>query len=96
MVPGETVIVEKEVVREVMVPGETVIREVVKTVMVPAEPVMSKPTLPLAGSELIAVVSSVGVPVYHQPVSDGLVEEIILKLGYGRRCLTTTVWRFQA
>ena len=85
MVPGETVIVEKEVVREVvkevMVPGETVIKEVVKTVMVPAEPVMSKPTLPLAGSELIAVVSSVGVPVYHQPVSDGLVEEIILKLG---------------
>ena len=77
MVPGETIVVEKEV----MVPGETVIKEVVKTVMVPAEPVMSKPTLPLAGSELIAVVSSVGVPVYHQPVSDGLVEEIILKLG---------------
>ena len=81
MVPGETIVVEKEVVKEVMVPGETVIKEVVKTVMVPAEPVMSKPTLPLAGSELIAVVSSVGVPVYHQPVSDGLVEEIILKLG---------------
>ena len=81
MVPGETIVVEKEVVKEVMVPGETVIKEVVKTVMVPAEPVMSKPTLPLAGSELIAVVSSVGVPVYHQPVSDGLVEEIVLKLG---------------
>ena len=81
MVPGETIVVEKEVVKEVMVPGETVIKEVIKTVMVPAEPVMSKPTLPLAGSELIAVVSSVGVPVYHQPVSDGLVEEIVLKLG---------------
>ena len=81
MVPGETIVVEKEVVKEVMVPGETVIQEVIKTVMVPAEPVMSKPTLPLAGSELIAVVSSVGVPVYHQPVSDGLVEEIVLKLG---------------
>ena len=78
-VPGETVI--KEVVKTVEVPGETVIREVVKTVMVPAEPVLSKPTLPLPGSELIAVVSAVGVPVYHQPVSDGLVEEIILKLG---------------
>ncbi len=94
-VPGETVVVEKEivrtvevpvikeVVRTVQVPGETVIQEVVKTVTieVPAEPVMSKPTLPLAGSELIAVVSSVGVPVYHQPVASALVEEIILKLG---------------
>ena len=78
MVPGETVVVEKEVVKTVEVP---VIQEVIKTIEVPAEPVMSKPTLPLAGSELIAVVSAVGVPVYHQPVSDGLVEEIILKLG---------------
>ena len=36
-VPGETVVVEKEVIKEVMVPGETVVvkEEVVKTVEVP-------------------------------------------------------------
>ena len=36
-VPGETVVVEKEVIKEVMVPGETVVveKEVVKTVEVP-------------------------------------------------------------
>ena len=34
-VPGETVVVEKEVVKEVMVPGETVTVEVIKEVEVP-------------------------------------------------------------
>ena len=41
-VPGETVVVEKEVVKEVMVPGETVVQEVVKEVMVPGETVVVK------------------------------------------------------
>ncbi len=36
-VPGETVVVEKEVVKTVEVPGETVVKEVVKTVQVPGE-----------------------------------------------------------
>ena len=41
-VPGETVVVEKEVVKEVQVPGETVVveKEVVKTVEVPGETVI--------------------------------------------------------
>ena len=41
-VPGETVIVEKEVIKEVQVPGETVVveKEVVKTVEVPGETVV--------------------------------------------------------
>ena len=41
-VPGETVVVEKEVVKEVMVPGETVVveKEVVKEVIVPGETVV--------------------------------------------------------
>ena len=41
-VPGETVIVEKEVVKEVQVPGETVVveKEVIKTVEVPGETVV--------------------------------------------------------
>ena len=36
-VPGETVVVEKEVVKTVEVPGETVVKEVVKEVMVPGD-----------------------------------------------------------
>ena len=39
-VPGETVIVEKEVVKTVEVPGETVVKEVVKEVQVPGETVV--------------------------------------------------------
>ena len=43
-VPGETVVVEKEVVKEVMVPGEAVVveKEVVKEVMVPGETVVQE------------------------------------------------------
>ena len=39
-VPGETVVVEKEVIKTVEVPGETVVKEVVKEVMVPGETVV--------------------------------------------------------
>ena len=41
-VPGETVVVEKEVIKEVQVPGETVVveKEVIKTVEVPGETVV--------------------------------------------------------
>ena len=41
-VPGETVVVEKEVIKEVMVPGETVVVEkiVTETVEVPGETVV--------------------------------------------------------
>ena len=39
-VPGETVVIEKEVVKTVEVPGETVVKEVVKTVEVPGETVV--------------------------------------------------------
>ena len=40
-VPGETVVVEKEVIKEVQVPGETVVveKEIIKTVEVPGETV---------------------------------------------------------
>ena len=41
-VPGETVVVEKEVVRTVEVPGETVVKEVIKEVQVPGETVVVK------------------------------------------------------
>ena len=39
-VPGETVVVEKEVIKTVEVPGETVVKEVVKEVQVPGETVV--------------------------------------------------------
>ena len=39
-VPGETVVVEKEVVKTVEVPGETVVKEVIKEVAVPGETVV--------------------------------------------------------
>ena len=39
-VPGETVVVEKEVVKTVEVPGQTVVKEVVKTVEVPGQTVV--------------------------------------------------------
>ena len=48
-VPGETVVVEKEVVKEVMIPGETVVveKEVVKTVQVPGETVVVEKEVPV-------------------------------------------------
>ena len=39
-VPGETVVVEKEVVRTIEVPGQTVTKEVIKEVPVPGETVV--------------------------------------------------------
>ncbi|MXY21029.1 MAG: ABC transporter substrate-binding protein [Dehalococcoidia bacterium] len=39
-VPGETVVVEKEVVKTVEVPGQTVVKEVIKEVQVPGETVV--------------------------------------------------------
>ena len=41
-VPGETVVVEKEVVKTVEIPGETVVKEVVKEVQIPGETVVVK------------------------------------------------------
>ena len=41
-VPGQTVVVEKEVIKTIEVPGETVVKEVVKEVMVPGETVVVK------------------------------------------------------
>ena len=43
-VPGETIVVEKEVIKEVQVPGETIVvkEEVIKTVEVPGETVVKE------------------------------------------------------
>ena len=68
-VPGETVVVEKEVIKEVQVPGETVVveKEVVKTVEVPGETVTKEvvKTVEVPGETVIVekeVVKTVEVP----------------------------------
>ena len=70
-VPGETVVVEKEVIKEVQVPGETVTvtKEVVKTVEVPGETVIKEVVkeVPVPGETVIKevvkeIVKTVEVP----------------------------------
>ena len=41
-VPGETVVVEKEVVKTVEIPGQTIVKEVVKTVEIPGQTVIKE------------------------------------------------------
>ena len=59
-VPGETVIVEKEVVKTVEVPGQTVTKEVVKTVEVPGETKVIEKVRTVV--ETVDVVKTVEVP----------------------------------
>ncbi|HAE32349.1 MAG TPA: hypothetical protein DCF86_00765, partial [Dehalococcoidia bacterium] len=59
-VPGETVIVEKEVVKTVEVPGQTVTKEVVKTVEVPGETKVVEKVRTVV--ETVDVVKTVEVP----------------------------------
>ena len=66
-VPGETVVIEKEVVKEVMVPGETVVKEVVKTVEVPGETVVVREE----------VVKTVEVPGETVVVEKEVVKEVV-------------------
>ena len=68
-VPGETVVVEKEVIKEVMVPGETVVVEkiVTETVEVPGETVVQEvvKTVEVPGETVVVekeVVKTVEVP----------------------------------
>ena len=68
-VPGETVVVEKEVIKEVQLPGETVVveKEVVKTVEVPGETVTKEvvKTVEVPGETVVVekeVVKTVEVP----------------------------------
>ena len=66
-VPGETVVVEKEVIKTVEVPGETVTKEVVKEVMVPGETIVVEKvvteTVEVPGETVtVEVVKTVEVP----------------------------------
>ena len=88
MVPGETVVVEKEVVKTVEVPGETVVVEkqvpveVVKTVQVPVEVVK---TVEVPGPERVMVKE---VPAGY--VTDPSTGKVVEKPRYGGTL--TTGW----
>ena len=80
-VPGETVFIEKEVIKEVQVPGETVVvkEEVVKTVEVPGETVVKEvvKTIEVPGETVVVekeVVKTVEVP--GQTVVQEVVKEV--------------------
>ena len=84
-VPGETVVVEKEVIKEVQVPGETVVvkEEVVKTVEVPGETVVVKEevvkTVEVPGETVVVekeVVKTVEVPGQTVVVEKEVVKEV--------------------
>ena len=82
-VPGETVVVEKEVIRTVEVPGETVVKEVVREVQVPGETVVVKEvvteTVEVPGETVVVekeVVKTVEVP--GETVTVEVVKEVMV------------------
>ena len=82
-VPGETVVVEKEVIKTVEVPGETVIQEVVKEVQVPGETVVVEKvvteTVEVPGETVVVkeeVVKTVEVP--GETVTVEVVKEVMV------------------
>ena len=86
-VPGETVVVEKEVIKEVMVPGETVVVEkiVTETVEVPGETVTVEvvKTVEVPGETVVVekeVVKTVEVPGQTVVVEKEVVKEV--RAGY--------------
>ena len=86
-VPGETVVVEKEVIKEVQVPGETVVveKEVIKEVMVPGETVTKEvvKTVEVPGETVVVkeeVVKTVEVPGETVVVEKVVVQEV--RAGY--------------
>ena len=83
-VPGETVVVEKEVIKEVMVPGETVVVEkevVTETVEVPGQTVVQEVvnTVEVPGETVVVekeVVKTVEVPGQTVVVEKVVVQEV--------------------
>ena len=82
-VPGETVVVEKEVVKTVEVPGETVTVEVVKEVQVPGETVVVEKevikTVEVPGETVVVkeeVIKTVEVPGQTVVVEKEVVKEV--------------------
>ena len=84
-IPGETVVVEKEVVKTVEVPGETVVKEVVKTVEVPGQTVVVEKevvkTVEVPGQTVVVekeVVKTVEVPGQTVVLEKEVVKEVVV------------------
>ena len=92
-VPGETVVVEKEVIKEVQVPGETVVvkEEVVKTVEVPGETVVKEVVKTVEVPGETVVVEKEVVKTVEVPGETVVVEKVVVKEVEGDR-YTRNVW----
>ena len=86
-VPGETVVIEKEVIKEVQVPGETVVveKEVVKTVEVPGETVVKEVVKEVEVPGETVVVEKEVVKTVQVPGQTVVVEKEVLKEVEGER-----------
>ena len=92
-VPGETVVVEKEVIKEVQVPGETVVvkEEVVKTVEVPGETVVKEVVKEVEVPGKTVVVEKEVVKTVEVPGQTVVVEKEVVKEVEGERYVRN-VW----
>ena len=92
-VPGETVVVEKEVIKEVQVPGETVVvkEEVVKTVEVPGETIVKEVVKEVEVPGKTVVVEKEVVKTVEVPGQTVVVEKEVLKEVEGERYVRN-VW----
>ena len=88
-VPGETVVVEKEVIKTVEVPGETVVKEVIKEVMVPGETVVVEKvvteTVEVPGETVVVekeVIKEVEVPGKTVVVTKEVLKVVEVRQGY--------------
>ena len=89
-VPGETVVVEKEVIKEVMVPGETVVveKEVIKEVMVPGETVTKEVVKEVEVPGETVVVEKEVVKTVEVPGQTVVVEKEVIKEVEGKKYVT--------
>ena len=89
-VPGETVVVEKEVIKEVQVPGETVVveKEVIKTVEVPGETVTKEVVKTVEVPGETVVVKEEVVKTVEVPGETVVVEKVVVKEVPGKKYVT--------
>ena len=92
-VPGKTVVVEKEVIKEVMVPGETVVvkEEVIKEVMVPGETVTKEVVKEVMVPGETVVVEKEVVKTVEVPGQTVVVEKEVIKEVAGKKYVTDPI-----
>ena len=89
-VPGETVVVKEEVIKEVQVPGETVVveKEVIKEVMVPGETVTKEVVKEVEVPGETVVVEKEVVKTVEVPGQTVVVEKVVVKEVPGKKYVT--------